>query len=846
MTFEWSNFQTQHPLTGAWRTLTPDLLAEAYLVPKRCEPDWDRALSKPDAPWAASYAKIPEQVRPVVESAYQTLLSATHDADLENLNLGKLPPSRARSHIEALRQIGTDLGTLPSGFSTVRHILSGGTSLETFPMCPPPPDGFATPLECALHKTLSERFGTAPSRPLVEALATPGTALRHIQDNLTLSTSPAIQDLTTRFLTVRDRASEADLAAAMVRRLLDDNVSLQDISLLVPDASYPTMFLQTSFEANGIPISGQTEAASRDLETEALWLLVQAAQPAPPPMVLASLCISPLMPWSVSEGRKFARSIIEYGGKTAPESLKTVIGQRPASYRSLLARLSGFFDVAPALDGAKKRLGALCNSKRNTNFDIEDLLRDLKPHPSPQSNAQRMVEAVNIWFGDREPRKPTRHLIVLGFSGASYPANVGTSPFFLDSELRLIEETTGLRILTRSERLHRNLARFLRHLRTTSDNVLFVMPQRDLDGKKRPQAPAFSLLKRALVPASNGSLETRLGTVPLEAWPCRASLSDPKPAQPVALPKDGLLHMGRDVLRTRKDDNGVMKRQSPSRLETMLVSPLVWVMNEAGASQVDWSPSKMDVLVQGSLFHAVLELCFPAGEPIPDESAIRARFDESFDKAMLREAPFLQEPTWKVEAASHRADALKIVLHWRERLESLKANILANEQFLEGSALGLRLNGFADSLIELSDKQVMVVDFKASKSDGRRERMEKGWDLQVALYQHMIAGAENEATQQLNDRQTDLAMAYHLLRDGVTLSHGVASPVPGLEAVDADISIKALEKLTHTIAQLGGGTIQLSRVSDAETFKKESGIEPYALKDNSVALALSLIDEGED
>lgn len=592
--------------------------------------------------------------------------------------------------------------------------------------------------------------------------------------------------------------------------------------------------------------SGGSDAALRDLEAESLWLLVQAAQPAPAPMVLASLCISPLMPWSVVEGRKTARSIIEYGNKNAPDIVKAVIGSRPTTYRGLLARLAIVFDAAPALGHAKKKLAAICNTKLDTDFDIDGLLRDLRPQTLPQSNAKRMVEAVNIWCGDEEPKKTARHLIVLGFSGASYPANVGANPFFLDSELRLVEEATGLRILTRSERLQRNLGRFLRHLRTASETVSFLMPQRELDGKKLSSAPAFSLLKRALKNSPGAKLETNLETTPLANWPCRAFQSIPQPAQPIALPRDGFVHIGHDALRIRKDEGGAMKRQSPSRLENMLVSPLVWVMNEAGASQVDWSPSKMDVLVQGSLFHAVLELCFPAEEPVPDEDALKTRFEEAFDKAMRREAPFLQDPIWKVEAASHRAEARKIAFHWRERLEILKANILANEQFLEGTALGLRLNGFADSLVELSDKQVMVVDFKASKSDGRRERMEKGWDLQVALYHHMIAGAENEATQNLNARKTDLAMAYHLLRDGVTLSHGVASSVPELEPVGADISINALEKLTATIAQLGGGTIQLNHASDVDTFKKETGIEPYALKGNSVALGLSLVGETEE
>ncbi len=368
MAIDWSGFQTQHPLTKAWRSLTPDLLAEAFLAPKLAEPDWDAALTRPDAPWAASYAAIPDQVRPAVETAFRNLLAATQTANLSDVDLANLPQSRVRNHVEALKNLGSDLCAMPSDLATSRHILNGASSLEPFPMCPPPPDGFATTLENAIHTKLLADFGSAPAKPTPKALAKPGTALRHIQDNLTRAAAPVAQDHTTRFLTIRDSATEAELAAAMVRRLIEEGVSPKDISLLVPDASYPAVFFQAAFEMNGIPISGQTDAVVRDLETEILWLLVQAAQPAPPPMVFASLCISPLMPWSASEGHKMARSIIQYGSSNAPECLKGVAGSLPTTNRSLLARVSDFFDAAPSLRDAQKRLAALCNAKRETEF----------------------------------------------------------------------------------------------------------------------------------------------------------------------------------------------------------------------------------------------------------------------------------------------------------------------------------------------------------------------------------------------------------------------------------------------------------------------------------------------
>lgn len=847
MAINWSNLRTRHPATGALRTLGPELLAASFLAPIADEPDWDGALGRSDAPWARSFEAVPEQVRLSVEHAFGDLAAATRTTRFDSVDVSELPSGRARRHLEALLELERNLKGMPADLAAVRHVLEIPEALEPFPVCPPPSGKFDSVLEGALHERLRDLFGEADPGPSRATGAPEGRALRGIQDNLIKRAEPVEPDDTVRFFSVRDASSEAELAAALSRRLLERGATPQDVAVLVPDASY-SGFAAAAFDKAGIPLAGVPADVERDAEGETLRLLLQAMHPAPPPMVWASLCISPLMPWTAREGARMAREVMRSGPVgVVPEFLLAAKGAVPGNRKALMARYSSLKlkDNAPALEKSIKRLAAAVPSGENLPLDMAAALRALRPSARPGEAAGRMVEAASLWTGDEDPWRVARHLIVLGFAGEAYPAGTGVGPLFLDSELALLKRHCGLEIPTRAERMRRNLDRFRRQLGAVSESATFLSPRRDFAGGELAPCAGFALIARALSGGDgNGPQVAVLDGAPEESWPCAAKVRTADIHAGPVLPEDGIIRVGGNALHLRKDGDGKPKPQSPSRLETMLVSPLVWAMREVGAEPVEWLPPGMDAMAQGSLYHAVLENLFPAGSP-PSEKELREDFDDAFERAVDKTARLLREDIWKVEAASFRSEALRMALRWRSRLDALGASVLASEQKLEGTALGLGMNGIADAVIGLPGDRMMVVDFKASKSDGRRKRMEKGWDLQVALYRLMIEGAGNEETRRIADGGEDVDIAYHLLRDGVTLADGQTAASGELERVGADISGKALERLQRTLSELEKGMIRLNGRDDARDFEKESGFKPYALVEDPLAMVFCVDSAGE-
>ena len=54
---------TVHPLTGAFRPLLSELLAEIYLAPRPIDRDMSERIADPAAPWAQSHEVAPQEDR---------------------------------------------------------------------------------------------------------------------------------------------------------------------------------------------------------------------------------------------------------------------------------------------------------------------------------------------------------------------------------------------------------------------------------------------------------------------------------------------------------------------------------------------------------------------------------------------------------------------------------------------------------------------------------------------------------------------------------------------------------------------------------------------------------------
>ncbi len=297
----------------------------------------------------------------------------------------------------------------------------------------------------------------------------------------------------------------------------------------------------------------------------------------------------------------------------------------------------------------------------------------------------------------------------------------------------------------------------------------------------------------------------------------------------------------------RETEEGRHRPQSPSRLETLLVSPLAWLLDELEAKDRSWAPETLDVLTLGSLMHKVIELLFPEEAPVPEDPSSTLRpLRGCWRRRSVPRRPGSPVLDWTAERASVRKEAETTVLAWARFLRSSGAEVLRNEITLAGDHGGLLIRGRADCVLRLSDGRLLVVDHKRSSARGRRERMTKGWDLQVALYRAMLERpTEDTALTDLVRAGARPVTAYHTMLDGTVMVDAGGAGIAGAEAATSDISANALELLAERVAEVGGGTIRLNNVGDLKRFAKDCGITAYALKETGLVTAF-LVPDAED
>ena len=409
---------------------------------------------------------------------------------------------------------------------------------------------------------------------------------------------------------------------------------------------------------------------------------------------------------------------------------------------------------------------------------------------------------------------------------------------FLDSEIARIREAAGLHLRGRVEGLAQALSLLDLQLQSASGSVTFLIPWRDLSGSRLQPSAGLSLVARAIGGVEDAAdLILDLSRMPPGDWPVGYHRLTALP-DPHDLP-EALDFPGRDLLALRRKDDGTTKPQSPSRLETLLVSPLAWLLAEVEADDMSWSAEELDVMAKGSIAHDVFEHVFLKDQPIPDLAALSVAVVEAYDRALTRYAGFLRSASWDLERQGLEREILQAALRWRDHLLALGAKIIGNEIWLSGEAHGINLHGKADAILELPDGALLIVDHKKSGTLARRKRMEAGWDLQAALYRDMIARPirrEGDGMDPLIGRE--VGIAYHLMNDGGLLTSGLALAEGSLARDMGDaVNAAAVERLAERLSELGAGRVVLNTTADEGFFKKEAGFTPYALTEGTALVA---------
>ncbi len=864
-------------VAGTWLDLL-EWARRAYLVPEPAD-DWDEMfrnalLELEDAFWSASLSVAPDETQAAVESALLRVLTASNPgAPMGGPGVGDLPSRLGAQRVDLSRLQELLSGRLPPELSVLRALLSADAhdAISAIQVCRLESTPFLTVWQAALVDKLNHDAGSEPEsdphqvefRSLLEQVLQGGPgkpaagALTMLQSRLFCATaSKAPLDASVQWLAGRDFMQEAELAAGMAQNMLTEDPKLApaDIGVLLPDSFEYALAVEDAFGLGGLALSGlPVERWRRDLGGEAVFHFLYCRQKPAPAMAFAACLSSPLMPWSREDGAVLAQCVMDGDYRLSPLSsagsearamlsLLREGDDEPRTLAQALQRfvtlLDGGSDFSSHIHQAARLATQLCAALESAaDIDWAGLRRRATPRfitsgASPDFNQ----EGITIWHECQEPWRPVRHLLVLGFAEGHYPAPVKPSPVFSAEDLAAVREHMSLPIRTPSDELAARRERFRRQLCAAAESVSFLVPRRDPAGIA--QAPSESLVfMRQLFtqPAAADDFVLELDVADERARVRHLPLAEPQPPRPPRAILVHDMHFERDLLALGREPGAGRKPESPSSLETLMVSELAWLLRRLQAEPLQWAPEAADVTLLGRLAHQVFEGLFRPGFKLPARAEITARANALLYDAISRLAPFLRGTPWQVERRHLAAETARAAQVWRDVLEQLGAEILASEVWLQGSWSGVAVHGQADLIVGLPDNQLLVVDYKRASSRGRRTRMERGYDSQASLYRAMLQSGTPESGEVLGARLRKAGrtgIVYFMLNDRVALSDSAisgAGKVPGWDALDNDVASAAMALIRRRVAELGDGRIRLNRSGDQEFFEKQAGVKPYAL-----------------
>lgn len=645
-------------------------------------------------------------------------------------------------------------------------------------------------------------------------------------------------DDSVNFFVARDALEEAECATSSVQQLLSSGCSPSDIGILIPrDAQYKTAIETCLFLAGQVTAGLQHTYVNRDLGGEVVRSLILLARGAIPKMALASLLASPLAPWSQQTGNQLALRV-----NSGRFDLKPIYGMEESEEKNLVtlrllrdgkASLTDAIEVFakgtddPLHQARLRALTSVIAQRISGSGDPDyDSLLDIVGHEKTPIDhvVQYPQNGIRVFYEHQETWATVDHLFVLGFNSGNYPTSPATSPVFHETEKRDLNSVLGWNMLTAEDKLQVNRARFQRQIGSASKSLTFYTSARNYGGSSRSPSETATFIAGVLgsdVDDLFKSVSTAGASLP------SVPATSPTPPREIEIAD---LDLKTDLLTVRSKSDGSPIPESPSSLETLLVSPLGWFLRKFGTAPSPWEPDTLDARLQGNIAHSVFETLFPVeGEPF-DISKVEEIVDAALLDAIRKEAPLMTNAQWKVERNVLRSTLVQAVLHWRSVLEHLNARVVGAEKSLSGEFNGMPTKGYSDEVIQLPEGTLLVVDFKKSGSSKRRDRMELGYDCQVSLYEQMISAGIGDVS--LDARSKKSGLVYFTLNDQRVVSDqksGLSNQTPGLLVVSGDVSANALREITENMNKLRKGVIELNHEGDDTRLEKQKALPSFAL-----------------
>jgi hypothetical protein len=666
---------------------------------------------------------------------------------------------------------------------------------------------------------------------------------------------PAQAPENTFFLKCRDALEECEVAVSRVQLALREGVNPKDIAVILPSFSQHQRLLPSLMTKAGIPCSNLANTHQYfEWDGQLLRDLIQLYSVALDdeeylqPIMLGSVLVNPLMPWSLRYGQYLFEKYQQHGNF---EFLNEKIKEQTDKLLELLL----LNNVLPL----EEWLVSICESLSYPKFpaaftsaemqrkadealeiyrsysDISELERchALLNQLQPQSwkvadtEAAWLLNSVLVLTENDTLLRPVKHSFLLGFNQGSYQARLQTVGVFQKDGWKQLADETGLNLY---QPLIEDLGfemRMKRLVSATKQSLNLSFAAQAFDGEKLEASESLLDFAIALQTPANVDQDILIDNITDEAitQPFLMRVSGLTVIEPPEQPVADDLQLRCDLLSIHFDKEGNQRPESPSSLDKMMVSPLAWLLDRQGIESKLWEPQGLPVSLLGTIAHKVFELFFTSAANASQES-----FDDIFDLAVKVEADFMTTKKWRMERKQLKQEvygALLPFLRWCEQ-EGWQSHM--QEGKLTGELFGLPIKGFVDAVFKQGDTR-LILDYKKSSSTNFVDRLNNGFDLQTMIYRKLLEAA--------GKIPAGVHSGYFALNDRtLVLDAAINSTVTGLnqksiKAPIQDQSIKAETAVKRRIEQLRNGFVELNTEGDSKHWAN-LGVSSakYAIDDN--------------
>ena len=645
------------------------------------------------------------------------------------------------------------------------------------------------------------------------------------------------------WLACRDAVEEVEVITAMVQQALAQGTPPEQIAILYPHGTDYPLWLEQSLGHAGILLSNvRASDAVFDWQLALLRDLIDCHSPAASPMAWMSVLTNPLMPWSAVKGHYFAERFA--AGALKPDEHKAEypllgylfeeVAKDPAGLLAWLGEVVSHTRARNRFGLTEHRLqqylielGELFSLYQALPFE-EQLLRvltQLQPGSLPLAkDKERLLHAVTM-FSDRETLPfAVNQLFVLGFNQGNYAYRPSQSGVLPRHTLDEMADSLPMTLPSIAQEQGQWQARFRQLMARAKQGITFTLSRHAYDGS--PLAPSESLLDMALCIQGKDKLKPEQLIVHCHesSHPLLGYREADTPEAPEVLLGD--LHFERDILLAIETLHGKRRGESPSSLETLMTSPLAWLLNRLGLESRVWASLTLDVMLQGTIAHKVFEL-YQAHQHMPFSEDL---LDKLFAQAVDEGAPFLNQAQWRLERIQLRQQVAKALSPFIQWCQGQGWHISQVEEHLKGELWDWTVRGYADAILTKKDA-ILILDYKKSSSKDRVTRLKAGYDLQTWIYRELY--------QQMHGKQS-LHSGYYNLNDttlvlddpklqGDPIGTELRVAVPGVSIEQQ--STLAREQITERFRQIRQGSIPLNEQSDTALWQP-LGIKLYALESN--------------